>query len=141
MFNERKLAKIVDIVTGSKTQETKSKKAKDKTLCPVKITGSEKSGNVYLYSWEGIKADGTFDSNIGKSGNNKKAYASVEIGKSVSAPTFQVGDTCMLRRSSRGCILVSGGSNGASPEFETTLHEHAIPIVSNTGQSNEQGAT
>lgn len=139
MFNNRKLSKIIDIITGADNKKQKGKKAKDKTLCPVKITGSVKSGNVYLYSWEGIKPNGTFDSNIGRSGNNKKAYASNEIGKVVSEPTFQTGDTAMLRRSSRGCMLV-GGAGGGSAEFETTLHEHAIPIVTNTGQSNENEA-
>lgn len=125
MFSNQKIKSLKNqlnsLTDTNKTQAVKS----NSPLVTVKITGSSKVGNVYYYSWEGVQSDGTYNSAIGKSTSDSKAIASNEIGKTVSAPTFQTGDVVMLRKGARGLVLIGGGgkSDEGSTDPENELDE------------------
>lgn len=120
MFENRKLAVINNRLSNENPTIPQSSSPTNLPLVPVEILSSAKVGNVYEYTWKAVKQDGTIDSSVGQSGTNTKALAQCEIGKTMTSPTYNVGDVVMLSRGAKTYYLVGGGG-GSTNGLETPL--------------------
>lgn len=136
----RKLDKNIKAV-DSKIDTENRPLNEDTPNIPAKITGIALNSEtkVYNYSWVAVNLDGSENPFGGGSDN---AFCIQESGQNMTEeePSVKIGDIVSMQCDKNGYRFSLAGKKGEMPEFEMTLHEHAIPITQNTGQSNENEA-